>query len=119
MQVLKQSGKTVQSKSYLWLQRGGSPDEPVVLFDYDPSRSQTVPKVCWKASPYICRQMATMGITAWWLSVVWTSSVAWCTHADASQIESPSVHTPLTSSSIQLARKSDYTASHVLCLAAA
>jgi transposase len=44
VQVLKEPGKTAQSKSYLWLQRGGPPDEPVILFDYDPSRSQAVPK---------------------------------------------------------------------------
>ena len=44
VQVLKEPGKTAQSKSYLWLQRGGPPDESVILFDYDPSRSQTVPK---------------------------------------------------------------------------
>jgi len=44
VQVLKEPGKTAQSKSYLWLQRGGPPDEPVILFDYDPSRCQTVPK---------------------------------------------------------------------------
>jgi transposase len=43
VQVLKEPGKTAQSKSYLWLQRGGPPDDPVILFDYDPSRSQTVP----------------------------------------------------------------------------
>ena len=44
VQVLKEPGKTAQSKSYLWLQRGGPPDEPVILFDYDPSRRQAVPK---------------------------------------------------------------------------
>jgi len=44
VQVLKEPGKTAQSKSYLWLQRGGPPEEPVILFDYDPSRAQTVPK---------------------------------------------------------------------------
>ncbi len=44
VQVLKEPGKTAQSKSYLWLQRGGPPDEPVILFDYDPTRCQTVPK---------------------------------------------------------------------------
>jgi hypothetical protein len=43
VQVLKEPGKTAQSKSYLWLQRGGPPDEPVILFDYNPSRAQTVP----------------------------------------------------------------------------
>ncbi|HAN69834.1 MAG TPA: IS66 family transposase [Halieaceae bacterium] len=43
VQVLKESGKTAQSKSYLWLQRGGPPDHPVVLYDYDPGRGQGVP----------------------------------------------------------------------------
>ncbi len=43
VQVLKEPGKTAQSKSYLWLQRGGPPDQPVILYDYDPSRSQAVP----------------------------------------------------------------------------
>ena len=44
VQVLKEPGKTAQSKSYLWLQRGGPPAQPVILYDYDPSRSQAVPK---------------------------------------------------------------------------
>jgi transposase len=44
VQVLKEPGKTAQSKSYLWLQRGGPPDQPVILYDYDPSRSAGVPK---------------------------------------------------------------------------
>jgi len=43
VQVLKEAGKTAQSRSYLWLQRGGPPDQPVVLFDYDPGRGQAVP----------------------------------------------------------------------------
>lgn len=38
VQVLKEPGKAAQSKSYLWLQRGGPPATPVVLFDYDPGR---------------------------------------------------------------------------------
>jgi transposase len=44
VQVLKEPGKTAQSKSYLWLQRGGPPDQTVVLYDYDPSHSAEVPK---------------------------------------------------------------------------
>lgn len=44
VQVLNEPNKTAQSKSYLWVQRGGSPDMPVILFDYDPCRSQAVPK---------------------------------------------------------------------------
>ena len=43
VQVLKEPGRAAQSKSYLWLQRGGPPDQPVILFDYDPSRGQAVP----------------------------------------------------------------------------
>lgn len=42
-QVLKEPGKTPQSQSFMWIQRGGPPDQPIVLFDYDPSRSQQVP----------------------------------------------------------------------------
>jgi len=42
-QVLKEVGKTPQSQSYIWVQRGGPPNEPIILYDYDPSRSQSVP----------------------------------------------------------------------------
>jgi hypothetical protein len=44
VQVLKEVGKTAQSKSYLWLQRGGPPDQPVVLYHYDPGRGAEVAK---------------------------------------------------------------------------
>lgn len=44
VQVLKEPGKTAQSKSYLWLQRGGPPGQPVVLYDYDPGRGAEVPR---------------------------------------------------------------------------
>lgn len=43
VQVLKEPGKSAPSKSYLWLQRGGPPDTPVILFDYDPGRGAEVP----------------------------------------------------------------------------
>ncbi|MEN8132076.1 MAG: IS66 family transposase [Pseudomonadota bacterium] len=43
VQVLKEDGKVAQSKSYLWLQRGGPPDQSVVLYDYDPGRGASVP----------------------------------------------------------------------------
>ena len=43
VQVLKEPGKTAQSKSYLWVQRGGPPDQPIILFDYDPGRGSAVP----------------------------------------------------------------------------
>ncbi len=44
VQVLKEPNKTAQSKSYLWVQRGGPPAQRIVLYDYDPSRSQSVPQ---------------------------------------------------------------------------
>jgi len=43
VQVLDEKNKTAQSKSYLWVQRGGPPEKPVILFDYDASRGQSVP----------------------------------------------------------------------------
>ena len=42
-QVLKEPGKTPQSRSYMWVRRGGPPDQTIILFDYAPSRSQQVP----------------------------------------------------------------------------
>jgi transposase len=44
VQVLKEPGKSAQSKSYLWLQKGGPPDKPVVLYDYGPGRGAEVAK---------------------------------------------------------------------------
>ena len=43
LQVLKEPDKPPTSNSYMWVQAGGLPDKPVVLFDYDPSRSGDVP----------------------------------------------------------------------------
>jgi transposase len=39
IQVLKENGRAPENKSYLWIRRGGPPDQPVVLVDYSPSRS--------------------------------------------------------------------------------
>ncbi|MFN2309626.1 MAG: IS66 family transposase, partial [Gammaproteobacteria bacterium] len=44
VQVLNEPGRSAQSKSYLWVQRGGPPERPVLLYDYDPSRSAAVPQ---------------------------------------------------------------------------
>ena len=43
MQVLKEPGRKPTSPSYMWVQTGGPPGKPVVLYDYDPSRSGEVP----------------------------------------------------------------------------
>ena len=39
LQVLKEKGREPEQKSYLWIRRGGPPEQPVVLVDYSPSRS--------------------------------------------------------------------------------
>ncbi len=44
VQVLREPGRSAQSKSYLWVQRGGPPDQRVILYDYDPGRGQHVPQ---------------------------------------------------------------------------
>jgi transposase len=44
VQVLDEPGKSAQSKSYMWVQASGTGEQPVVLFDYDPTRSGEVPK---------------------------------------------------------------------------
>jgi transposase len=43
VQVLDEPNKKAQSKSYLWVQRGGPPNKPVILFDYDAGRGQAIP----------------------------------------------------------------------------
>jgi len=43
LQVLKESGKPAQSDKWMWVIRGGPPDRPIVLFEYDASRSEEVP----------------------------------------------------------------------------
>jgi transposase len=43
-QVLKDPGKPATSQSYLWVQRGGTAERPILLYDYDPSRSGEVPQ---------------------------------------------------------------------------
>lgn len=42
--VLKEPGKPATSHAYLWALRGGPPDRPLLLFEYDPSRSKEVAK---------------------------------------------------------------------------
>jgi transposase len=43
-QVLKEPGKAAESQSYVWVQRGAPDDHPLVLYDYNRSRSAEVPK---------------------------------------------------------------------------
>jgi hypothetical protein len=44
LQVLREPGKTAQSKSYMWLYRtGGDTDHPIVLYEYQPDRKTKRP----------------------------------------------------------------------------
>src|SRR5699024_8260471 len=43
VQVLKEPDKPPTSRSTMWVRRGGPPQQPVILFDYDASRSRQVP----------------------------------------------------------------------------
>ena len=42
VQVLKEDGRAAQTKSRMWVRRGGAPKQPVILFDYEPTRSGAV-----------------------------------------------------------------------------
>ena len=44
VQVLKEVGRAAQSTSYIWAQCSGQSERPIVLFDYDASRSGDVPE---------------------------------------------------------------------------
>ena len=45
LQVLREPGKTAQSKSYIWLYRtGGDAEHPIVLYDYQPNRKAEHPQ---------------------------------------------------------------------------
>ena len=43
LQVLHEPGRDPSAHSWMWVQSGGPPDKPIVLFDYSASRAQDVP----------------------------------------------------------------------------
>ncbi|MGH8436322.1 MAG: IS66 family transposase [Pseudomonas sp.] len=43
LQVLHEPGRDPSAQSWMWVQSGGPPDKPVILFDYSASRAQEVP----------------------------------------------------------------------------
>lgn len=43
IKVLKEVDRSAKSDKWMWVSRGGPPGSPVILFDYDPSRSKEVP----------------------------------------------------------------------------
>lgn len=61
-QVLKESGKAATSLSYLWVQR--SLEAPVVLYDYDPSRSGRVPERLFEGFQGVLQTDGYEGYTA-------------------------------------------------------
>ena len=54
IQVLKESGRAAQSKSYLWVQINGS-GPPVRLFGYAPGRGGTHAELLYAGIPLLCR----------------------------------------------------------------
>jgi len=42
IQVLKEDGRDPSRQSFMWVQRGGPPHQPILLFHYHPSRGQAV-----------------------------------------------------------------------------
>jgi len=43
IQVLKEPDKAITSDKHMWVTLGGPPEQPAILFEYDPSRSKEVP----------------------------------------------------------------------------
>lgn len=42
LQVLKEKGRSPNTKSYMWVMRGGAPGKPAVYFHYSPTRASSV-----------------------------------------------------------------------------
>jgi transposase len=63
VQVLKEDGKTAQSKSYMWVYRSAEACvEPVVLFEYQPGRGQQYPQAFLKG---YAGTLMSDGYSAW------------------------------------------------------
>ena len=43
VQVLKEEGRAAKDKSFMWVRRGGTQKQPVILFDYAATRGASVP----------------------------------------------------------------------------
>ena len=76
VQVLKEPGKAASSKSYLWVQRGGPPERPILLYDTIPAAGRAYPCVYWKASKAPCKPTAMTATTPPWRWAVLRTSVA-------------------------------------------
>jgi transposase len=58
VQVLNEPDKSNQSKSYMWIFRGGTPEAPGIIFEYRPSRQATWLLILLKDMKALSRQMA-------------------------------------------------------------
>lgn len=77
VQVLNESGKTAESKSYMWVRSAGPPDQRLILFDYDPSRGGAVPRKLladyqgalmvdgYEGYESVCREQALTRLGCW------------------------------------------------------
>ena len=64
VQVLKENGKTAQSKSYMWVYRTGMDGlPPIVLYEYQPGRSGEYPKKFLRGSMDTCIPTAMLATT--------------------------------------------------------
>ena len=43
LQVMKELGRTNTKKSYMWVMRGGPPEDPVIVYRYHPTRGAKIP----------------------------------------------------------------------------
>lgn len=48
VQVLKEKERPAESRSYMWLFVGGSPEQRTFIYEYQPTRGQCVPKAHWQ-----------------------------------------------------------------------
>lgn len=60
VQVLKVAGIAAQNKSYMWVMRGGPPDQRSILFNYDPGWGQQVATRLIAGYQAICKRMHDM-----------------------------------------------------------
>lgn len=66
IRVLKEDGRLASSRSALWIRRGGPPDKPVVLVDYDTSKSG---ETCYRLLSDFHGYLVTDGAESFGLSV--------------------------------------------------
>ena len=64
VQVLNKPGRENTAKSYMWVFRGGSPDKPLIVFRYSPTRSGEVPREVLAGYRGYCQTDAFSGYDA-------------------------------------------------------